>query len=229
MTILRRLAEEDEGSAAVGRHTVLLVSLVLLLVLLPAFRSMPGGELRFAALLCLVLGAAIYVNRGRRWTFFLAALIGIGAIASSAIAETSGSETAHLLASGLGLSLLVFTTLFMLNSLMHATVISTDTIVGGICVFLLMGLCFALAYTIATDLGAGALVEAGKPLLRDARGSSEHAASILYFSFVTLTTLGFGDIVPKGESVRMLVSVEAVTGQLYIAIFIARLVSMRSQ
>ena len=51
------------------------------------------------------------------------------------------------------------------------------------------------------------------------------AGTLLYFSIVTMTTLGYGDIVPVAPVARMLCGVEAVVGQLYVAIFIARLVA----
>ena len=60
------------------------------------------------------------------------------------------------------------------------------------------------------------------PTLRIGTGD----AGILYFSVVTLTTLGYGDIVPTSSISRMLVSVEAITGQLYLAVLVARLVGM---
>ena len=48
----------------------------------------------------------------------------------------------------------------------------------------------------------------------------------IYYSFVTLTTLGYGDVVPRSEAVRGLAILEAVVGQLYLAVMIARLVSL---
>jgi hypothetical protein len=51
-------------------------------------------------------------------------------------------------------------------------------------------------------------------------------AFLLYFSLVTMTTLGYGDIAPAAPAARMLCSLEAVIGQLFVAIFIARLVSL---
>ena len=59
---------------------MLLLSLVTLLVALPLFALTPGGEMRFSILLCLVLGAAVYVNSTERWTFVVTALIGVASI-----------------------------------------------------------------------------------------------------------------------------------------------------
>jgi hypothetical protein len=58
---------------------------------------------------------------------------------------------------------------------------------------------------------------------RFGKGSSTH---VLYFSFTTLTTLGYGDIVPVSAIARALTSIEAITGQIYLAVLVARLVGL---
>ena len=59
------------------------------------------------------------------------------------------------------------------------------------------------------------------------RFSDTRAVFPIYFSFVTLTTLGYGDIVPVSASARMLATMEALMGQLYLAVLVARLVGMQ--
>jgi hypothetical protein len=71
-----------------------------------------------------------------------------------------------------------------------------------------------------------AFLTSGESLLRSPTDSSAHATELLYFSFVTLTTLGFGDIVPAREMSRMFAVTEAIVGQLYLTIFVARLVAL---
>jgi len=226
MNILSNLAKADKDSGSLGRHSVLLASLVALLIAMPVVRSMPGGGFRFSILLCLVLTASVYVNRRRRWTLFVAVLLGVGAVAALGVGEATGSTTARIVSSSLGLGLLSFTTLLMLNTLVRADVVSADTVVGGICVYLMIGLSFSIAYSLALHLEPGALVQGGLPLGVSLNDSSARSAKVLYFSFVTLTTLGFGDITPSGEWTQMLVTGEAIIGQLYLAIFIARLMAL---
>ncbi len=62
--------------------------------------------------------------------------------------------------------------------------------------------------------------------IRDGIIEFEVGASLFYFSFTTLTTLGYGDILPKGRFVMMIASFEAITGQIYLAVFVARLVGL---
>lgn len=226
MTAFEALAKSDEEPGALGRHALLLASLVGLMVALPLFRSVPGGGLRFSILLCLVLTAAVYVSSQHRWSLVAAILLGGGAISAVAVGETTDSMAWHMASRSMGLGLLGFTIFLMLNSLMRAERVSKDTIIGGICVYLMIGLSFTLAYVLAIDLEPSALLQGGLPIAESLTDSSARSAKILYFSFVTLTTLGYGDITPSGELAQMLVTGEAIIGQLYIAIFIARLMAL---
>jgi voltage-gated potassium channel len=63
-------------------------------------------------------------------------------------------------------------------------------------------------------------VAGGEPLVDFSIGTA------IYFSFVTLATLGYGDIVPRSEVARGVAIVEAVAGQLYLAVMVARLISI---
>ena len=226
MSILKVLAKSDEESGSLGRHTILLASLVSLLVALPAFQSVPGGRLRFSILLCFVLTAAVYVHSRHRWAFVATLLLGGSAIASVAISEATGSMSARIASASLGLGLLSVTTLMMLNTLIRTKRVSGDTIVGGICVYLMIGLAFSLAYSLAITMDPNALMKGGAALASQLVDGSTRSAGLLYFSFVTLTTLGYGDITPSGELTQMLVTAEAIIGQLYLTIFIARLLSL---
>ena len=114
----------------------------------------------------------------------------------------------------------------MFNSLIRSERVAQDTIVGGICVFLLIGLCFTISFILMTDLNPGAFLEGARSIVRSNSDSSAHATTLLYFSFVTLTTLGYGDVFPVSDMARMFTVAEALTGQLYLVIFMARLVAL---
>ncbi len=221
-----RIAEWDESEGALGRHSLLLGALVAMLVALPLGRVVEAGEIFFSAPMVLLLLASIVVNSRQRWGYVVAIVLGVAAIAALIAANITNSFTARIVSDVLGFMLFSLTTGFLLTTLVYAKRVSPDTILGGICVYLLIGLCFAIAFTIASELEPGAIVENGQPLIRSEVGQASFAAKVLYFSFVTMTTLGFGDFTPVGETAQMLAAAEAVTGQLYIAIFVARLVGL---
>jgi voltage-gated potassium channel len=221
-----RLARWDESEGALGRHSLLLASLVVLLVALPLGNVLSGGDTSFSILLALVLIAAVFVNRPQHWSFLAALLIGLGSIVGLAASELTGSLAMRIMADVLGLGLLGFTTLLMLNSLIYARRVSADTIIGGICVYLLVGLCFAMMFGLICDFEPGSVAEGNVVITRSLSEESSYATKLLYFSFVTLTTLGYGDITPMRELAQMMSVAEAVIGQLYLAIFVARLVAL---
>jgi hypothetical protein len=94
---------------------------------------------------------------------------------------------------------------------------------GALVLYLNLGTIFASAYHLIWDLSPGAFAHlgAGAP----GRGPSQLAV-MLYFSFTTLTTTGFGDIVPVNPFVRGLANLEAIVGQFFLAITVARLVTL---
>jgi hypothetical protein len=224
--ILATLANRDESEGALGRHAAMLVSLIFLLAAMPIGHAIAGGGTRFPVLLVLVLCSAVLVNSHQRWVFAAASLLGLGATAGIAYAEYFDSQTVRIVAQILALMLLGFTTLVMFNSLIQTDQVSQDTVVGGICVYLLIGLCFAMVFIVMTSLAPGSFREGEHAIVRSAADSSAHATTLLYFSFVTLTTLGYGDVSPASDMARMFAVSEALIGQLYLAIFVARLVAL---
>ncbi|MGV8075191.1 MAG: potassium channel family protein [Syntrophobacteraceae bacterium] len=101
--------------------------------------------------------------------------------------------------------------------------VDTERIFSCLSLYLLIGLVFGLLYLVAEELLPSSLVVQVK-----SGNESEHIqmAHTVYFSFVTLGTLGYGDIVPVGGVVRALAITEAMLGQMYLAVVVARLVAL---
>lgn len=97
--------------------------------------------------------------------------------------------------------------------------VSVNRLVGAVCVYLLLGTMWAVAYTMLDLLAPGSFQ--GFSSLDDFGWDSEW----LYFSFVTMTTLGYGDITPISATARFLAYSQAVFGQFYVAVLVAGLVS----
>jgi hypothetical protein len=99
--------------------------------------------------------------------------------------------------------------------------ITRHRVLGAVALYLGLGMAFAGAYRLSWELSPDCLanVPAGGDYL-------QAYSSILYFSFVTLTSVGYGDIVPVQPFVRALSNLEAVIGQLYPATLLARLVTL---
>ena len=112
----------------------------------------------------------------------------------------------------------------IIHSIFVSRELSLDSIFGAICGYLLLGIAWGLMY---------ARIHAVNPesfqfddAIRQQMEQGDYSRQILiYFSFVTLTTVGYGDITPLSTPARTLAWVEAMTGQLYLAVLIAGLIS----
>jgi amino acid transporter len=89
-------------------------------------------------------------------------------------------------------------------------------------IYLLIGISWFALYSAIENIYPGSF-------LQTTAGSTNRPSDLLYFSLVTLTTVGYGDILPGSGEVRMLAALEAVTGVLYVAITVALLVSAYKQ
>lgn len=99
--------------------------------------------------------------------------------------------------------------------------VTSDRIVGSICIYLLIGMFFAFIFS-AMDLINPAMFNFG----HDANPTIREFREYLYFSYTTITTLGYGDMIPTHAIARLLTSIEAMIGPIYLAIMVARLVGM---
>jgi hypothetical protein len=94
--------------------------------------------------------------------------------------------------------------------------VTYETVLGALCTYVLLGLLFAFAYLAVDELAGPFFTQPGP------HGQSEY----LYFSFVTLTTLGFGDLSPDVGLPQALTVFEALTGQVFLVTMVARLVTL---
>ena len=126
----------------------------------------------------------------------------------------------------LSLFFLLLLTFLLVNQALREGPTTSHRIMGAVAAYLLLGLIWSLAYYLITLRIPEAFSIQG-PFATGGRESLQ--SQLFYFSFVTLTTIGYGDIVPLHPIVRMLAMLEGVAGQLFPAILIARLVSLQVQ
>ncbi len=100
-----------------------------------------------------------------------------------------------------------------------------NTICGAICVYLLIGVVFALLYLTCLEVNPNSI--SFEHIIKNSQHERERLPQLIYFSMCTLTTVGYGDIAPVAKFSRTLAWLEAVTGQLYLAILVARLVGLQ--
>jgi hypothetical protein len=103
--------------------------------------------------------------------------------------------------------------------------VSFDSILGAVCGYLFLGLGWAVCYAIIENFHPGSF-DAGESLAKLREGPALLPQLLIYFSFVTLTTVGYGDITPLSPPARTFAWMEAITGQFYLAVIVAALVTL---
>jgi hypothetical protein len=196
--------------------------LVIMFVTLPFIEPLPNSKLIEAALLTVVLGAAVLAVGGQRRTLILASLLVapvVGARWLHHFGLPDGTYTFHLASFLVFIAFVVFQ---FLRFILRSPRVNSEVLCAAVATYLLLGLLWAAAYTLVARLvpGSFAGVAAGGPPL--------HGFDALYFSLITLTTVGYGYIAPLSGPARMLAMLEAVTGTMYMALLVARLVSLYS-
>jgi hypothetical protein len=202
---------------------MLLVFLVVTVFVLPPFVS--GGTslltLLFEASFTLVLLSGLTAVTRTRTIFAGGSAIVLVTIAGrwlERVVPGAGLETFNVAMSILSVLLLCG---LVARQVFRGGPITVHRIIGAVAVYLLLGIAWGFTYYLIATLDPGAFsISSSSPTNVVAH------SEFLYFSFITLTTVGFGDITAIHPVARSLVMLEALTGQLFPAILIARLVSL---
>ena len=207
----------------------LLVAQLAFIVTSPLIVSSETGQwVRIIGLFAILL-SGVYAAAVRRGFLIIALFLMLPAIFAwlgPDVFNRVGDEVLRLLSAA---ACLIFTCVVIMSALYKQKKVSQETIIGGIDAYLLIGIFFMLLHQAAAIVDPTAYTLHGQPMdeFSSPIDQLQGVSTMLYFSFTTLTTLGYGDITPETGVARLLTSAEAVTGQLYVAIFIARLVSIQ--
>jgi hypothetical protein len=207
-----------------GSYGSLLVALLLVIILQPAVDTLVGKYLLEAIFIFILLAGlrAITVNRVLlrfELTLFVVslALYAAGTLFASVRLVYLGIAGRILFMSLVALTILI--------QLFRARKVSEDTLAGAVCVYLLIALvwghCFLLIEFMVPGSFSFTIGEARLQLW-----VSRDFYPFYYFSLVTMTTIGYGDMVPISTAARTFATVEGVLGQIYLTILVARLVGM---
>jgi len=115
---------------------------------------------------------------------------------------------------------LATTTIAIFAGIIKATKVTADIIFGAVAVYMLVGVIVAILFLLLHDIEPGSAVTNINAVGRDP------FADLLYFSFMTLTSIGYGDLAPVSPEARTLAMATGVFGQLYLAVLIAKLVGI---
>lgn len=199
----------------------LLVAIVAFNVLFPVTGIGLGVEILYYLAYSVVLASGVWIAGGTRSARIAAVAFGVAAFA---MGVANAVLPFRVLQANLWGVALVGLQVVLIGSLvwyMFGTQrVTRDVLVAGVTVYLLLGTLFIPIYTQVE------VVLPGSFQVQDAASASTGWTQFLYFSYVTLTTLGYGDMVPVGSVAQALTVSEAIIGGLYIAVLMARLVGL---
>jgi len=202
-----------ERITATDRYGILLCLLFVTFVFMASAPSGPGARVVTVALQGLTLLVAVSVAGARRRFARLVQVVVVvafaGAVVSVFINTNLNGDGVFF---GLNFLLVAAAPVLLARAIWRRRVIDVQTVMGAICIYVLIGLLFAFAYGAIADLGSTAFF---------AEQSHASPADFVYFSFVTLSTVGYGDLTAAHSLGRSFSALEGMLGQLYLVTVVA--------
>ena len=197
-------------------------------ILVDALAPNAFGRGRFSDLtLVAILVAALFETVRSRHNWLWALVLGVPAIGARLLAAFRDDSVTH------NTTVLTFTAVFfgfliwnLLHDLNKGDRRTSERIFGALCAYVFIGILFALIFAHMQYRNPETFATSQEVIAEEATGESNLMPTFTYYSFVTLTTLGYGDITPVAEHARTLAWFEALVGQLYLAVMVAGLVAV---
>ncbi len=193
-----------------------MASLIVLLILSAVLEGTKYGYLILNIASTIVFISGVYAAGRNKRSVVILILLGLPWFLSEWV-FTESSET--IFASVL---FFLYITGTIINHILHSEKVSTDTLYGAVCVYLLLGLLWASIYSFLEHLSPGIIFVTNNS---DVIGTLT-ANELIYYSYTTLTTLGYGDVTSFTPEGRIISVLEAIVGQLFLAFLVARLIAI---
>lgn len=211
------------------RFKALLICLVVLLISLPIITISDTLEYLIGSIYSISLLLTVYVLAENKKLLILGLLLAIPSfiinLTDIIIINKIVTFNIRLISQ---LCVDSFVILFLLNYIFKTKRVTPNILFASVCIYLLLGVAWSIAYTMVELNIPGSF--AGVKSISTFRGidsaMDHYLSTFIYFSYITLTTLGYGNIYPLNATGNALAATEAVVGQLYIALLIGRLLGM---
>lgn len=222
MKINSKLRHFYENEFVNNKFSYLFLTIILYLTLEPFLGN--KFPIMFSFFFILVIVTVLKALELKKRMFKICQVTAISAFICNCLIETSAISANQQLYLSLLLVLnlmylffIALAIVLLIKGLFEEKNVTSQTIHGGIAVYFLMGIMWALLYSLVSLFNSGAFA---------IQHDSNDFSQFVYFSFVTLTTLGYGDITPVTSVARNMAILEALIGQIFLTVFVARLVGM---
>jgi hypothetical protein len=202
------------------RFLFLLVSILCLLIFTPIFQGIIGVRILMNVFITAILIFGTYAASKKIYITITAASLALPMLALIWISHFVDIPFLVFMGDCFAIAFLAFLVIVILSFIFGEREVTLNVIYASIVVYLLIAVMWSFVYSVLESIHPGSFaignsqIEVGRRLY-------------IYYSFVTITTLGYGDITPTTDLANTFSFLEAVTGQLYIAILIARLVGIQ--
>jgi Ion channel len=211
-------ATETAALTAHQRCFYLFCALLALIVAVPFLEGTPREREAFNALSLTILIASVCAIGRSASALIVAVLLAAPAAAFQVVGFVDHVPRLLPLSQAFAAGFYAITIGYLLVYTLQREVLTLDKLYGAAAVYLMLGILWSYLYSILLSFHPGALSLNGAPV------NSLPPSSMLYFSFVNLTSTGMGDVLPAHPIARILCMFEMITGVLFIAVLIARLV-----
>ncbi len=201
------------------RYLLLLISLVLLLLIMPLFEGFFKLTTLLDISITIIFLTSLYAISKRGMSLRIVIGLLLPVIATMWLTYFIHIPNLSLVGDCCSILFFAFTIIIILSTLFKEVEVTLDVIYGALSSFLLMALMWAFVYDILEVIRPGSfLITEGQ--YKDSR------IHFIYYSFVNITTVGFGDILPVSLTARSFSIAEMVVGQIYLIVLVARLVGI---
>jgi hypothetical protein len=214
--VLRSLRERIYAKTTGYRFGAVLILLMATFIFLSAAPPHSWAQLGSVLLVSAAVLAAVVASRGTLFIFRIAVLVIVISIVATVVALVLGTNPDVPIGTLMGALLTIGVPLTIVRGLWERRIVDIHTVLGALAVYVSIGLFFAYLFSSIHDI-------TGKAVF--AQHVTETSADFVYFSFVTIATVGYGDLTAAGGLSRALAATEGMTGQLYLVTVVALLVS----
>jgi len=199
---------------------ILFVSLSGVLLLLPFINAVPLLRFALVSQYTFVMFYLVFSARHTRGLYLIDIFFVVPALVATWLDSVYQNEVTFVTSYVLMLMFLAYLLFLVIHEIAHSNKVTMNILFGAINIYLIAGLVWGYAYVLLYHLDSAAFH------LPDYEKVSKVVEVFVYYSYTTLTTLGYGDIVPESSQARTLSVFEAVFGQLYLAMVVAKLISI---
>lgn len=207
-----------------SRNMYLLIAMMTYFIYSPFVVNSHFSHLMISLLIAIIVLICINIVSYNKFSVTTSIVLAIITLAEFSTIRIFGpSQERYLLYFATNAIFLFIMTICVIYSVAKHQVITIDTLLGAICGYLLIGLTWSDIYLVISSFDLNAF---SYHLALDGNSFRDNVQHFIYFSYITLTTVGYGDIVPRNDVARTFAWLEAVIGQIYLAMWISQLVAL---